>query len=299
MYVAVAELDGAPIGRRCLDFTLTADERIGFAFGAGVHERWRRRGIASALEKHLEEVARARGLRAIRSTAVKHNEEAVRWHERIGDRRVGEGVIRWTESDGTEVERDCWRYERSLEPQPQPESERGLEPEPEAALSNPQESPVTVSVRELRPADVDLLFAPVGRSLAAEWLRRQERGEIYVAVAEVDGEPVGRRCLDFTSFADIGEGELFAAVVRPEWRSRGVATAIQGHLDDVARRRGLRVLRSVVVKGNERARRWHERIGDRLIGERLVRWTEPDGREVEEDCWDFERELGPAGEDPT
>ena len=38
MYVAVAELDGVPIGRRCLDFTLTADERIGFAFGAGVHE---------------------------------------------------------------------------------------------------------------------------------------------------------------------------------------------------------------------------------------------------------------------
>lgn len=153
---------------------------------------------------------------------------------------------------------------------------------------------MTVTVRQLRPADVDLLFAPVGRGLAAKWLRRQERGEIYVAVAEVEGEPVGRRCLDFTSFAKDGAGEVFAAVVRPEWRSRGVATAIQAHLDDVARRKGLRVLRSVVVKGNERARRWHERIGDRLIGERLVRWTEPDGRKVEEDCWDFERELGPS-----
>jgi GNAT superfamily N-acetyltransferase len=298
MYVAVAEVDGVPVGRRCLDLTLMGDPTVGFAFGAGVVEKWRRRGIASALEKHLEEIARARGLRAIRSTAVKHNAQAIRWHEHIGDRLVGDGLVRWTEYDGREVERDCWMYERSLEPEPasEPGAEAGrkLEPDLEAELSNPQEGCVTVTVRQLRAADVDLLFAPVGRGLAAKWLRRQERGEIYVAVAEVEGEPVGRRCLDLSSFADRGEGELFAAVVRPEWRSRGVATAIQAHLDEVARRKGLRVLRSVVVKGNERARRWHERIGDRLVGERLVRWTEPDGRKVEEDCWDFERELGSA-----
>lgn len=122
MYVAVAEVDGVPVGRRCLDLTLLADRTVGFAFGAGVVENWRRRGIASALEKHLEEVARARGLRAIRSTAVKHNAQAVRWHEHIGDRLVGDGVVRWTEYDGREVERDCWMYERSLEPEPASEA---------------------------------------------------------------------------------------------------------------------------------------------------------------------------------
>ncbi len=147
-------------------------------------------------------------------------------------------------------------------------------------------------VRPLRAEDLERFSSPRERELLAEWLAQQERGELYVAVAWVDDAPVGRRCLDFTNYGDQGIGFGFAASVRPEWRSRGIASAIDRHLEEVARERGLHALRSVAAKDNERAVRWHERQGDRRTGERVLSWTEADGREVEVDCWTFERSLG-------
>jgi ribosomal protein S18 acetylase RimI-like enzyme len=114
MYVAVAEVDGVPIGQRCLDLTTHAGERIGRVFGAWVVPEWQGRGIASMIDHHLEHVALARGFHAFRSSAAKHNAQAVRWHERLGDRVIGEGPARWTEPDGREVEVDVWTFERTL-----------------------------------------------------------------------------------------------------------------------------------------------------------------------------------------
>ena len=76
----------------------------------------------------------------------------------------------------------------------------------------------------------------------------QERGELNVAVAEADGVPIGRICLDFTSYANERIGYFFAAGVRPEWRLRGIATAMHRHLEQVALARGCRALRSVAEK---------------------------------------------------
>jgi GNAT superfamily N-acetyltransferase len=147
-------------------------------------------------------------------------------------------------------------------------------------------------IRPLRPEDVKgAIFRPDEDTLAAGWLEKQERGELYVAVAELDGAAIGRRCLDFTYYGDEGIGYGFAAVVLDEWRSHGVGSMIDRHLEQVARARGMHALRSVADKTNERAVRWHERQGDRRTGERIARWTEPDGREVEVDCWTFERKL--------
>ena len=147
-------------------------------------------------------------------------------------------------------------------------------------------------VRPLCAEDVERLFEPEEQALAAEWLAQQERGELYVAVAEVDGVPVGRRCLDFTFFAGQGIGYAFAAAVVADWQSRGIGSMIDRHLEEVARGRGLHTLRSTAEKANEGAVRWHERQGDRCTGDQVVGWTDPDGREVEVDCWTFERPLG-------
>ena len=114
MYVAIAEVDGVPIGQRCLDFTYYAEQRIGYAFGAWVVPEWQGRGIASMLDHHLEHVALARGFHAFRSVAAKHNARAIRWHERLGDRCIGEELARWTNPDGREVEVDCWKFERPI-----------------------------------------------------------------------------------------------------------------------------------------------------------------------------------------
>jgi ribosomal protein S18 acetylase RimI-like enzyme len=86
-------------------------------------------------------------------------------------------------------------------------------------------------------------------------------------------------------------GYCFAAVVRREWRSQGIGTRIDEHVESVARARGLRALRCKIDKKNTRSISWHERLGYKRIGESVVRWTTVDGRELEVDCWKFERSL--------
>ena len=101
------------MGRRCLE--LTDVRGIGYCFAASVRPQWRSRGIGAEIDRHLEQVARAWGLRALRSQAAKSNERAVSWHERQGDRRTGERILRYTSGvDGREVVVDCWTFERQL-----------------------------------------------------------------------------------------------------------------------------------------------------------------------------------------
>jgi ribosomal protein S18 acetylase RimI-like enzyme len=150
-----------------------------------------------------------------------------------------------------------------------------------------------IVIRRLQVDDLATCFTPQTRALGAEWLARQEREELYVAVAEVDGAPVGHRCLDFTYNPETGAAYCFAANVWPEWRSRGIGSSLDEHFAEVARAKGFRALRCVVAKHNTRARSWHERLGYHCIGDGEVRWTEPDGRAVAVDCWHFERPLFP------
>jgi L-amino acid N-acyltransferase YncA len=138
--------------------------------------------------------------------------------------------------------------------------------------------------------DLDSLFDERERALGMEWLERHERGELYVAVAEVDGVPVGRRCLDLTSQS--GAAYAFGATVWGAWRSRGIGSMLDDHLEEVALARGFRTLRSSVEKGNVRSKAWHERLGDRCVGESVRRWPDASGREVVVECWEFERPLG-------
>jgi ribosomal protein S18 acetylase RimI-like enzyme len=151
--------------------------------------------------------------------------------------------------------------------------------------------PSRIFVRQLRRDDLERLFPPFELGLAEKWLAMQERGEIYVAVAEVDGAPVGRRCLQLQHLAASGVVYGFAASVLVEWRARGIGTLIDAHSEAIALAKGFRAMRCSVAKSNVRGQAWHERLGYRIIGERIVHWVEGDGREVTQDCWDFERPL--------
>jgi ribosomal protein S18 acetylase RimI-like enzyme len=150
-----------------------------------------------------------------------------------------------------------------------------------------------LSFRPLRAEDIEDLFLPDECAIAQEWLARQERGELYVAVAEVDGEAVARRCLDYTCSAEVGAAYCFAASVMGDLRSRGIGTALDRHFEEVALARGFHTLQCVSVKSNLRALSWHERLGYRRVGEDVIRWQEPDG-EREFECWLMERPLGPG-----
>lgn len=147
-----------------------------------------------------------------------------------------------------------------------------------------------IRIRALEAADLEPLFGERGLD-GEERLARQQRGEVLVAVAEVDGVAVGKMCLDLTSYESERAAYVFGAGVRPRWRSRGIGSMLDADLGQAALARGFRTLRCRVAKHNLRAQSFYERLGYLRIGGGLICWTEGGGREVEVDCWEFERPL--------
>ena len=114
-----------------------------------------------------------------------------------------------------------------------------------------------------------------------------------VAVAEIDGEAVGRSCLMYNYLGDPPNAYSFASSVSPQWRSRGIGSALIAHLEREARSRGMYHISAHTAKTNPRAASWRERMGYRRVGEETIHWTEPDGRHIESLSWKFERSFRP------
>lgn len=151
-----------------------------------------------------------------------------------------------------------------------------------------------VSIRTLRPSDLGPLFDPRFRQLGEQWLERQARDEVYVAVAELDGTPVARVGLDFISHVQHGAAHLWSAYVEPGFQSRGIGTTLFLHVEGVARMHGFALIRLEVGKDNQRAGHLYERLGYDVCGEETSRWSYRDGErtiEVNEDCWTMEKHV--------
>lgn len=151
-----------------------------------------------------------------------------------------------------------------------------------------------VRIRTLEEGDREVLFGPRLRWVLDEWLARQRRGDVHVAVAEVDGAPVDRIGLDFAVSGEPGVVVLWAAFVREEWRDRGIGSALMAQLEDVSRERGYPVVELLVAQDNERARRLYERLGYEVCGTGVNRWVEKDGDRMEEfteRCWRMRKRL--------
>jgi ribosomal protein S18 acetylase RimI-like enzyme len=149
-------------------------------------------------------------------------------------------------------------------------------------------------IRPLCAADLERIFSRLSRQHGAEWLARQERDEVYVAVAEIDAIPVGRVALDFTRRADVGAAVLWAAHVEPGWQSRGIGTTLFLHVEAVARERGFAAIELAVAKDNPRALALYKRLGYEVVGEGVGRWSYRDGDNeirVVEDEWNMRKAL--------
>lgn len=160
----------------------------------------------------------------------------------------------------------------------------------EALLAGP---PERLTIRPLSREDLDRLFRGSSRVFGEEWLERQDRSNAYVAVAELDGAPVGRVGLDFARSTP-NAAYLSSAYVRRRFRSHGVGTALCLHLEDVARDRGFPAIRLGVNKKNRRAQRLYGRLGYDVCGEEIVRWPRRRlGRTIEvvEDCSAMQKQL--------
>ena len=114
-----------------------------------------------------------------------------------------------------------------------------------------------------------------------------------VAVAEIDGEAVGRSCLMYNYLGDPPNAYSFASSVSPQWRSRGIGSALIAYLEHEARSRGMYYISAHTAKTNPRAASWRERMGYRRVGEETIHWTEADGRRIESLSWKFERSFRP------
>lgn len=156
-------------------------------------------------------------------------------------------------------------------------------------------------IRPLQESDLDQLFNEHSRQFGEEWLARQERGEVYLAIAELDGRPVGRCALDFISHQEEAAAHLWAANVSEQFRSQGIGRALFARQEEVALAHGFEVIRLEVAKDNPRARELYERIGYQQVGEEIGRWSYRQGNEmveVTQDCFVMRKQLTPAAAAP-
>jgi ribosomal protein S18 acetylase RimI-like enzyme len=162
-------------------------------------------------------------------------------------------------------------------------------------MTQPNSQP---TIRPLCAGDLDQrIFNPRSRPFGVEWLERQERAEVYIAVAELDGIPVGRIGIDFKRDNDKAVPYLWSAHVDSEFQSRGIGTAIMLHLEQIALQRGFAIIEIEVGKDNPRARQLYERLGYHIYGEAIGRWSYRDRDrvvEVVDDNWSMRKTLTPS-----
>jgi ribosomal protein S18 acetylase RimI-like enzyme len=100
----------------------------------------------------------------------------------------------------------------------------------------------------------------------AEWQRRTEPGNWVLALSSGEGVGVAAGLEESGRSAD--ERHLVAMWVAPEFRGTQVADALVSGISDWALASGASVLSLWVADGNDRARRFYERLGFQSCGER-------------------------------
>ncbi len=85
----VADVNGFPVGQVWLDLSVKRQDRVAVLWALRVFPFLRNLGIGTALIRHSESVARARGFRVMEIGVEKTNREARRLYERLGYERVG------------------------------------------------------------------------------------------------------------------------------------------------------------------------------------------------------------------
>jgi len=89
-------------------------------------------------------------------------------------------------------------------------------------------------------------------------------GNVYVAVAEADGEKAG-----YAEFRNIaGEAQIYNIAVDPGYRRKGIGEALLRHMTEKAEAEGCSVVNLEVKAGNEAAIELYNKLGFREVGRR-------------------------------
>jgi len=154
-----------------------------------------------------------------------------------------------------------------------------------------------LQIRPARQDDLDRLLWH-GEHLRANRqakLDLQERGEVILLVPTLNDEPIGHLAMDWVRLQEEGGVYLYWLEVRPQFRRKGIATAVIKRAEQLAAEQGRSFSEIAVGKTNDEARLIYERIGYTLIDEREDRWIAdlPQGGQVEvaDDNWVLRKTL--------
>ena len=103
------------------------------------------------------------------------------------------------------------------------------------------------------------------RELIREAYERQERGEVVMLLAEVNGFPVAQAWVDLRRRAAAAAGFIWAVRVNPLFRSQGIGSRVLTEAEEVIRASGLQAAELGVEKDNPGARNLYERAGYRVL----------------------------------
>jgi GNAT superfamily N-acetyltransferase len=160
--------------------------------------------------------------------------------------------------------------------------------------------PLEVVIRTTREEDLEGLewfgmFTP-HRKLIREAFERQERGEVVMLVAEVNGFPAAQAWVDLARKAVLSVGYLWAVRVLPAFQGKGIGTRLLAAAEEVVRARGLAAVEIGVEKDNPAARRLYERVGYHVAREEYeeYEYTTPEGARmrIPVDQWMMRKALG-------
>lgn len=137
----------------------------------------------------------------------------------------------------------------------------------------------TVTIREMREADVDALAEALGwpaSGIRARWVDA-DRGRREMFIAEYEGRVAGSVSVNVRELAP-DYLHLFALDVSGPRQGRGIGTALVATVEDEARRRGFRGVWLDVGVDNDGARRLYVRLGYVASGElTTLYYSVPDG----------------------
>lgn len=209
-----------------------------------VHPDARRQGVAAALLKRAEEVARTLGRRLL-VLDTRQGDDADRLYRRLGWESCGIIPDYALNGDGTSHATHVL-YRRL------PAPPAGLSVEP----SSP-DHPAVVPLIDALSADLGQRFGSDGRAGFADWAQLADRS--LFALARLDGVPVG--CGAVRPLGD-GVGEIKRMYAAPG--TVGVGAALLSFLEGRARRLGLRRLVLETRWANDRAVAFYRRHGYRM-----------------------------------
>lgn len=117
--------------------------------------------------------------------------------------------------------------------------------------------------------------APDALCVNAADLLREGFGDsprFHALLAEADGAVVGLAVYYFTfsTWTSVNGIHLEDLYVAPPWRRHGVAHALMEKLSNIAADRGCGRFDWFVMRSNERARRFYESLGARVVDEWLI-----------------------------